>query len=594
MVKKAAPSALAGHSPKRKPTKIADVQTRRVAEAVQALDHLLEELDWDTKVIIASRAVTKLLFGRGGWARSKDKAAAIAIEAIKALGDADSKAAVRVARLYDHLDEERRAAEEREVRHAAGAAVHASKREERRAIATAFVEEMASLTGENLLPAAQYPDEVANVLHRWSDKPNRRLGEVTTAGVLAQIRQLAGQPGSARAILQPDSRKQVASCYQGRIVMKRLTRRARAHFMRRAQYEARHLRRGAVEDSWRLGRRRSERIVLVGNLDLIDNPEETRLQLQNLDRLVIGARGERLRVFVDLSGVVDVDPSAVLYIAAQLDTLRQRGSRVSGNYPHAENARKTLRDARFEIFMGSSAERLGPPTPGVPEIEIRTGDRSIGLRPRDWTPLHRFIKKHGALTDEGAEAAYIAFGECVENVVQHAYRGRRGRWYALAIRPSDTGPARAVVLDLGIGIPRSIRRNFTDSLHSILGAGVHQLRTVLELDDEEEKGDEVLEKLRVWLGDYLRRLEAFDWSCVHLATLGKRTETGEVKRGKGLSVLRKAVLNEKSGALHVLSGHAAVTWAHGVPPRENNLAHLRGTIVCLEFGSEKPAGAHDG
>jgi hypothetical protein len=81
--------------------------------------------------------------------------------------------------------------------------------------------------------------------------------------------------------------------------------------------------------------------------------------------------------------------------------------------------------------------------------------------------------------------------------------------------------------------------------------------------------------------------EAFDWFCVHLATLGKRTETGEAKRGKGLSELRKAVLQHARGALrlHVLSGSAVVTWTHGSEPPITNLRHLRGTIVCLELGA---------
>jgi hypothetical protein len=289
-----------------------------------------------------------------------------------------------------------------------------------------------------------------------------------------------------------------------------------------------------------------------------------------------------------MSAVLLIDPCALLYVAAQLDTLRARGSHVTGNYPASEHARKTLRDARFEQFMGSS-ERLGALPSGVPEIEIRAGSRVFGNRPRDWAPLHKFIKTHGRLSDEEADAIYTAFGECVENVVQHAYRGRRGRWFALAIRPTDR-PARAVVLDLGIGIPQSIRRDVTDLVHKWFGPAARHLRSALGLATRHGDGDHE----DSWLETFLDRLEAYDWSCVHLATLGKRTETGEIKRGKGLSELRKGVLDQQSGALHVLSGHAAVAWTHGAAPRENNLPHLRGTIVCLELGAPRNTGAHDG
>src|ERR1019366_5786779 len=140
---------------------------------------------------------------------------------------------------------------------------------------------------------------------------------------------------------------------------------------------------------------------LSGCLDLIDNAEETRAQLEELDDIVTRARRNRIRLFVDLSKVVYLDPCALLYLAAQFDTLGVRRCRVAGNYPVSESARQALRDARFERFMGSP-ERLGISPSADQNIELQRGDRSKGLRPRDWAPLHRFIKAHGGLTDEEA------------------------------------------------------------------------------------------------------------------------------------------------------------------------------------------------
>jgi hypothetical protein len=294
-----------------------------------------------------------------------------------------------------------------------------------------------------------------------------------------------------------------------------------------------------------------------------------------------------MRLYVDLSEVSFIDPCALLHLAAQLDHARAR-MRVSGNYPLAEAARAALRDARFERFMGSQ-ERLRPVPGAIPDIELRRGDRSTGLRPRDWAPLHQFIKAHGSLTDDEADGFYSAFGECVENVIQHAYRGRRGRWFALAFRPGER-PARAVILDLGIGIPRSVRRKPGDWIHMGLGLVLQKLREAWTLDDPEDRGEDEDDDLDV-VSELLRRIESFDWNCVHLATLGKRTETGEPKRGKGLSELRKAVLEQGRGALHVLSGRAAVTWSADVEPTAANLTPLRGTVVCLELGLPRAAGA---
>jgi hypothetical protein len=321
-------------------------------------------------------------------------------------------------------------------------------------------------------------------------------------------------------------------------------------------------------------------------MDLVDNPEDTRRQLASFDRLVDITRRNRLRIYVDMRRVVYFDPCALLYLAAQLDTLGVRRCKVSGNYPQSEPARRALHDAKFERFMGSP-ERLGSFT-GAPEIELQRGNRSTGSRPRDWAPLHKFIKAHGHLTDDEADAFYSAFGECVENVVQHAYHGKSGRWYALAIRPKDR-PARAVVLDLGVGIPHSIRKDPSDWVKKAFGRQLSILRWAWKLLTGKDEGDEE------YILDEIVRLTAFDWSCVHLATLGRRTETGELKRGKGLSELRKVVLDQKSGALHVLSGSAAVTWTYGAEPRRTDFTHLKGTIVCLELGSAGiPGGASGG
>ncbi len=373
----------------------------------------------------------------------------------------------------------------------------------------------------------------------------------------------------------------IGSAFPARSEMKRLTREARARLMRRGWRVERQRTRASREPLCR-GQLPRLSVGLEGNVDLIDNPDDTRAQLAAIDRAVDRSRSGPFRTFVDLSKASSFDPCALLYLAAQLDTMKVRGCRISGNYPHSDVARRALSDAGFERFMGSK-EPLRSFT-GAPEIELRRGNRSTGSRPRDWAPLHKFIKAHGHLTDDEADAFYAAFGECVENVVQHAYHGRYGRWYALAIRPTGR-PARAVVLDLGVGIPSSIRKDPADWFQKAFGKQLSLLRWAWRMvgGGDEDDADYILAELV--------RLTAFDWTCVHLATLGRRTETGELKRGKGLSDLRKVVLEQKGGTLHVLSGAAAVTWTYGEEPRRTNFAHLKGTIVCLELGSATPAKA---
>jgi hypothetical protein len=188
---------------------------------------------------------------------------------------------------------------------------------------------------------------------------------------------------------------------------------------------------------------------------------------------------------------------------------------------------------------------------------------------------------HGELSAEETDALYQALGECIENVHQHAFKqGRSGRrWYALALRPTENRPGRVVVLDLGVGIARTIRRTTMDRL---LGWFTGQFgRSILDWLKLTGREDEDFDAI----GWMMRRFATDDWFCVYLATLGLRTETAKEGRGTGLLGLRDAVVTMQRGAFHVLSGTAAVTWTKGAEPRRVLLPHLRGTAVCLDVGA---------
>ena len=303
-----------------------------------------------------------------------------------------------------------------------------------------------------------------------------------------------------------------------------------------------------------------------------------------------------LDVLVDLRGVTEFDPCALLYLVAQVDRLRRtHGIRINGTYPHALAARKALQDARFDDFL-SQGQQMADPKNDEPRLQISYGSATKRLSPRDWLALHAFLKLHGNLTKDEADALYNALGECVENVRQHAFQSNTGRrWYALALRPTREKPGRVVVLDLGVGIARTIRRTAVDkvlgwmiaSFGSMLTALAEWRRTTAPDGNESDEEEKELEDA-AWLA---RRFATDEWFCVYLATLGLRTQTPGKGRGTGLFGLREAVLSMQRGALHVLSGSAAITWSHGTgDPRRSVLPYLEGTAVCLDVGTRAKKG----
>lgn len=375
-------------------------------------------------------------------------------------------------------------------------------------------------------------------------------------------------------------------------IMQRLTPKRRTHFIRRATYESRRrLRRKLLRHGHGYSYIRPIVVTFTGDLDLIDNAASTRDQFFRLERAAERVRGGRVvKIFVDLRGVTSLEACALVYLAALVDDVgRHRGLKVRGNWPNAPLALKAMLDAKFHEFMGmrlpKQTRRWGRQAP--PTLHLMRGRSAAQLDPRYWGQLPRYLRTHGALSEEDADDFYNAFGECVENVQHHAYGKGSGVWYGVAIRPSPAMPARAVVLDLGVGIPRTIRRTPEDRLRSRFAIIIGAVRAALAFinlvnADDDDDADEV--------DSLLARAESDDWMCILLATLGLRTQTSEAGRGTGLRWLRETVLERQQGALHVLSGESGVTWRYGEPPRPDKLTPLLGTIVCLEIGQDERPG----
>jgi hypothetical protein len=332
------------------------------------------------------------------------------------------------------------------------------------------------------------------------------------------------------------------------------------------------------------GRARLElQILLWGNLDLIGNPVHTRSQLAAFESIVVPMPLEPpLRLFVDMSRVESLDPSAALYLVAQSNRLASTGKvNVRGNFPRAPQAFQLLGDVGFHKVMRTRSKTPPRRSPD-PVMEICKGTTVGKLDPETtWKKLHAFLKAQ--LSGDQADAVYNALGECIENVKQHAFAAHRhGSWYALAIRPDEMSPARAIVLDIGQGIAASVRKpRFEVMIQKVVAAIISAVKLAFPDEEMTEKEAQAL----------LARLRSDDWTCVYLASLGLRTQVPEKKRGTGLVGLRASILElDTPGALHVLSGSAAVSWRRGGPdPKQEILPPLRGTMVCLEF--DAPSGS---
>lgn len=358
----------------------------------------------------------------------------------------------------------------------------------------------------------------------------------------------------------------------------------------------RRLGRSDRERIWRLARKRQHRIsrvyhqkrnpllfhvVLEGALDLISNAEATRRQLGALDRLRPSRTAHRSVVFIDVRNVASIDPVSILYLVAEIDRIRACGYRIKGNYPRGSAALLTMHDAEFERYVGIPARIKVRRALPEKTLRIISGRASALLDPSAWLPLLDFLSQSQRLTEAEIETVYATLGECIENVRQHAFGNRDGRWYAVALRGRTGNLSRVVVLDLGVGIHQSIKRTVGDVLSR--SAKQFAVQSLFRSAVQDVKPDEAVSAVYEFLA-MVRALLNDDSSCLLWATTGKRTRTGTSERGTGLTGLRETVLSSGKGSLHVGAGTAMIAWNSGSKvPYRRSLSVLAGSFVCLDL-----------
>lgn len=165
--------------------------------------------------------------------------------------------------------------------------------------------------------------------------------------------------------------------------------------------------------------------------------------------------------------------------------------------------------------------------------------------PRVAQRINRFLRaRHPALDMYEVDSLGLAINECLENVRQHAYENPDWNegWFVVGLYDDEKKRSSVAILDFGVGIRATLRRQFGDFLGNLFREPA----------------------------DYLER-----------AIKGIRTATGKAHRGQGFKFLREFVGAEDGRFLHVLSSGGMVTVGRDLL-KKLSTPTFRGTIVCLE------------
>ena len=250
------------------------------------------------------------------------------------------------------------------------------------------------------------------------------------------------------------------------------------------------------------------RIDLPKVFSIVENTEENLSIFADIYQRILEGR----RIHMNMENIEILTPDAPLYMVSIFEhfELRKIEMNISGNFPNNSQANSYLIQSHFFDYVKSE---VSVPKSDDHLLHIVSGTRVDGSIARD---VIRFSLKY--LNQDKSLKTRTLFKIIIEmmgNTVEHAYRiaNERSKWYLMASHDTESGQIRFAFLDGGMGVPQTIRKNFTDLLKKIFS---------------DITGD------------------SNDSRLIMSALQGKfRTRTGQRYRGKGLPNIYKSYYENK-------------------------------------------------
>ena len=327
-----------------------------------------------------------------------------------------------------------------------------------------------------------------------------------------------------------------------------------------------HLIHAARQEKRRLGKRHPNRkgpgrqvTGMQGTFLTFPCPESLSLE-DNFDGVVkllsdLRYQSERQRneiVYIDFKPIRELKPSGALVLAAELD----RWNRLTLNQSRFKNVdlqqwnvrvRKLLGQMGFFDLLGVPGAELNHADSTVRYVKFRMGTKVDGKALEDL----RKLEIEPAIEMPNRQKLFAAVTESMTNVIHHAYSDNTGQapsaWWLSAAYDTDKGEVSILIYDQGLGIPKTLPRNFG-------------------------------ERLREILPENLMRNDAQMIKAAHEL---KRTASEESHRGHGLQRdVREYIYGLPNGRYHVFSGKGEYTVTSGEEESLRSFSRpLAGTLI---------------
>lgn len=285
-----------------------------------------------------------------------------------------------------------------------------------------------------------------------------------------------------------------------------------------------------------LSKNRKNILRADGQFSIRNNPNET---MQFLDGIQTSFLKD-MPVYVDISNIQDMTVDALLYLLALIDNMKYKKIpfHVAGNLPRDTEVRKIFIQSGFLNYVKTNTNTVSNTEDCIQIYDGRDVDSSIA---KDLCSFAMNKLGKGRLDFKNL---YNIIMEIIINTKQHAYdrKSNLPKWYAYARYYNDG--IDFSILDTGLGIPSTVRKNFTEKLNLLI------VKLPIVKTSESKLLESVID------GEF-------------------RTKTKERYRGKGIPMVAEQCKNKYIENLTIVSNSGFVTIGHNT---KDLTTPLKGTL----------------
>jgi hypothetical protein len=265
---------------------------------------------------------------------------------------------------------------------------------------------------------------------------------------------------------------------------------------------------------------------------------------------------QRRPIFVDLSGVEEAEIAATMLLVGELYWLRHIGGakRATGNYPDKQEVYSRLYGLGFfdVLRVGSAPHHRALSAGDVVFLRFRETYEADGSIVRKM--IEDLAPHCASLSETMRKRFYTGLFAAAENATEHAYeRTNFGpRWWVGGAVDKSKNEITVVVLDRGVGIPRTLKATFI------------------------EKARRLAARMKIGTSDAL---------MIRAAGNVSRTRTEQDERGLGFRDMRRVVEIHFEGDLIVYSLRGEVRYvSEKRPVLTDHQGAIGGTLVQFRIG----------